>query len=189
LRLGKLTEALEEARTGIRQAPASAPAHYVFSLVLERSGDGCEAIAELQKALEINPVLAVAHDALAKSLLARGEAAGALAHWRRGTMGPDTLRLMAWVLATSPDPSVRDGQEAIALAARALQLSKAKSPPLWDTLAAAYAEANRFEDAVLTARRGLEVAQQTNQPDLVKGIEDRIRLYRSGIAYRVAAER
>ena len=54
----------------------------------------------------------------------------------------------AWILATNPNASVRDGAEAVELAQRAVKLSGGQEPAILDTLAAAYAEAGRFADAV-----------------------------------------
>ena len=51
------------------------------------------------------------------------------------------------MMATDPDPSVRNGSEAVRLAERAVQLTGAREPTLLDTLAAAYAEAGRFQEA------------------------------------------
>ena len=58
---------------------------------------------------------------------------------------------LAWLLATCPDNSVRNGQKAVELAQQAVQLSNGRSPEILDTLAAAYAEAGRFHEAVETA--------------------------------------
>jgi hypothetical protein len=60
---------------------------------------------------------------------------------------------MAWVKTISPNPSVRDGAEAVRLAERASALTDRKVPVCLGTLAAAYAEAGRFPEAVATAKR------------------------------------
>ncbi len=67
---------------------------------------------------------------------------------------PKDLTLLndtAWLLATAPYESVRNGPEAVDLAQRAIKLSDGKNPVILDTLAAAYAEAGRFAEAVQTA--------------------------------------
>ena len=76
--------------------------------------------------------------------------------------------------------------EAIEVAARALERSAVKGSALWDTLAAAYAEAGQFADAVLTAQRALRAAQQESRPDLVKAIQIRTRLYETEMPFREA---
>jgi hypothetical protein len=53
-----------------------------------------------------------------------------------------------------------------------------------DTLAAAYASAGRFDDAMKTARRALDIAKARNQTDLVSDIQNHAELYKAGQPYR-----
>ena len=62
------------------------------------------------------------------------------------------------MLATNPNASVRNGAEAAELAERAARLSGGQKPAILGTLAAAYAEAGRFPEAVQTARKALKLA-------------------------------
>ena len=73
------------------------------------------------------------------------------------------MNCLAWVLATCPEASVRNGAEAVELARRAVKLSDGREPAILGTLAAAYAEAGRFPEAVQTARKALELATQQNK--------------------------
>ncbi len=134
-----------------------APAYYNLGLVLTSRRETEEAIGQWRKAMEINPKYAEAHASLGHALYARGRIAEALAHWRDALrLQPNdlpTLQRAARVLATCPEASIRNGSEAVALAVRAVQLSGGKDPAILDTLAAAYAEAGRFAEAVLTERR------------------------------------
>ena len=145
-------------------------------------------MAEWRQAIAIDPRCREAHDRLAEALYAGGDAAGALAHWREGAQDAAALRRMAWALATDPDARVRDGHEAVALAVRALEISSKKDAAVWDTLAAAYAEAGKFEDAVQAAERAIALAKSGN-PSLAEQIKTRVRLYRAGEAFREAAAR
>ena len=160
-----------------------------MGLALERKGENEEAIGQWQRALHVDPNYREVHDSLAEALYARGDAAAALSHWREGTQDEAALRRMAWVLATDSHASVRNGPLAIALAVRAVERSRVKDAALWDTLAAAYAEADRFADAVATAERALASAHQENRPDLARAIEDRIRLYQVGKPFRTTPVR
>ena len=90
----------------------------------------------------------------------------------------------AWLLATSPNASIRDGAAAIELARRANQLSENTQPGVLDTLAAAYAEAGRFPEALATARKALGLAKQQNDQALADVLRTRIALYETGKPYR-----
>src|ERR1039458_8962858 len=130
----------------------------------------------------------VRSDSLGDALYAQGRTAEALAHWRDGIrLQPNdapALRWAAWVLATSPDATIRNGGEALAFAVRAVELSGGKDARMLDTLAAAYAEKGQFADAALTARRALVRAAQENQPALANDIRIRIALYEADQPFR-----
>jgi tetratricopeptide (TPR) repeat protein len=184
LRQGQLEEARAELRRAVLLDPRYAPAQYYLGVALDRAGRTGEAIGQWRQALVLEPGYEEAHDRLAGALYARGLAAEALAHWREGTRDAAALRQAAWALATDPDPAVRDGREAAALAARAVQLSGGKDAAVWDALAAAYAEAGRFADAVLTAQRALALAQREERGELAGAIQARIRLYQAATPFR-----
>jgi tetratricopeptide (TPR) repeat protein len=57
------------------------------------------------------------------------------------------LNNLAWVLATSPEDSVRDGKRAIELGAKAAELTDNKQSHILSTLAAGYAESGNFDKA------------------------------------------
>jgi tetratricopeptide (TPR) repeat protein len=89
-------------------------------------------------------------------------------------------------LATSPEASIRNGSEAVLLAERAAQLRDARTPALLDILAAAYAEAGRFSEAVQTAQQAIQMASAQADTALTKLLGERIKLYRAGSAFRDA---
>jgi hypothetical protein len=78
---------------------------------------------------------------------------------------------------------VRDGTEAVRLAEHACEHTQRQNANHLDTLAAAYAEARRFADAVRTARRALELAAGGEYGDLATALRARLMLYEAGRAY------
>jgi hypothetical protein len=84
---------------------------------------------------------------------------------------------VAWLRATSPDASMRNAKEAVDLARQAVRLSNGRVPIFLDTLAAAYAEAGRFPDAVKTARMAMRLAVQQKQQTLAEALRTEIALY------------
>ena len=181
---GQPSEALLELRKALELDPRYAPAHYQLGLLAAQRGEAEEAIREWRQALDLDPHDAPAHDSLANALYARGQTAEALAHWREAIRlqvgNAPALQRAAWVLATSPEASLRNGTEALAFAVRAMQLSGGKDPAILDALAAAYAETNRFADAALTARRALALGP----PAQAEALRSRIALYEAGKPFR-----
>jgi hypothetical protein len=81
------------------------------------------------------------------------------------------------------DPSIRNGVRAVDLAERAALFSRRSDPLVLDVLAAAYAEAGRFDDAVSAAGAALARAREINRGELVTELEGRLRLYRAGLPF------
>ena len=92
----------------------------------------------------------------------------------------EPLNNLAWVLATYPDSTLRDGAEAVRLAERAASLAGSNSSSAADTRAAAYAEAGRFPEAVGTIQKAIAVAQATGQTNSVAKFRTRLELYQAG---------
>jgi pentatricopeptide repeat protein len=85
---------------------------------------------------------------------------------------------LAWLLATVPDPEVADAPRAVEMMEDYLRRSTASEPFEWDTLAAAYARAGRFEEAVRVQREAMEWADPPEEdPD---GYRERLSSYQRG---------
>ena len=91
---------------------------------------------------------------------------------------------MAWMLATCPDESFRDGVKALELATKANALSDRKNQYVLGTLAAAYAESGDFQKAVEWQEKALELAPDEQKDDF----RSRLVLYKSGKPYRQKAD-
>ncbi len=96
---------------------------------------------------------------------------------------PDALNALAWLLATSPDPAVRDGAGAVSAAARAVAVTHASDPNVLDTQAAALATAGRFAEAAAIAQRAGGIAARAHADSLAAPIRARLALYRAGRAF------
>jgi Flp pilus assembly protein TadD len=100
------------------------------------------------------------------------------------TDNPDVLNNLAWLLATGNNTSTEDADKAIGLAQLACELTKNEKAEQLDTLAAAYAAAGRFEEAVKTAGQAIDMAKAGGRKDLVSEIQNRVEFYRTGQRYR-----
>lgn len=159
---------------------------------LRRDGDLEEAILCDKHATEINPRFSEAHADLGLALFERGEIKEAMASWKRALdINPDQASVqnnLAWLLATTPDASLRDSPKAVALAEQARQLTGDGNPAVLHTLAAAYADMGRFGDATATARRALELALAQNNDDLTAKLPKEIKLYEADKPLRDAPQ-
>jgi tetratricopeptide (TPR) repeat protein len=91
---------------------------------------------------------------------------------------PDGLNNLAWLLATCPDASLRDGRRAVSLAERACTLTQFKTTVFVGTLAAAYAEAGRFADATTTAQKACDLAAARGEVGLLQRNQELLARYR-----------
>jgi uncharacterized membrane protein/Flp pilus assembly protein TadD len=184
---GRLNEAIIHYETALKVKPGSAEDHDNLGAALGALGQSDQAIAHFQKALEIDPKCVEAHFNLGIALNQQGRLAEAVAHWREAVRLQPTqvtmLNELAWTLATCREESLRDAPEAVTLAQRALELSGGQEPAILDTLAAAYAEAGRFDEAVTTVERALNLASAQNKTALAHRLHDRIKLYQAGLAF------
>ena len=93
---------------------------------------------------------------------------------------PDLLNSLAWLLATSASPNVRDGKGAIAYSERAVAATNHKDDGYLDTLAAAYAEAGRFAQAIVAQQEAIAIAGDASRKNEYL---TRLKLYESGVPY------
>ena len=87
------------------------------------------------------------------------------------------------MLATSGDPRIRRPEEAIGLAEALVRDAEKSDANSLDTLAAAYAAAGRFDEAIRVASQAAELAQEQGQTEMGEQIRARLALYRDGRAY------
>ena len=177
LRKGGLDEAMPLLRRAVELDPQDAAGQYNLGLALLRKAGFDEAIVRFQNALSLVPRDAQTHNDLAVALVQKRRFAAAVAQFRAAIgIDPQFAQAqsnLAWLLATSPEAAVRDGPEALKLAAKAVDLSHGKDPSMLDALAAAYAETGRFPEAVQTARRALDLAAQP----LIPALKARLAMY------------
>lgn len=188
--VGRLDESVDYLTRAVEAMPDYADAHAYLALALQRKHDWEGAERHFRRALALNPRHEEAFVGLGATMYGQGRVAEAVSFWRRGLqVHADSVQLannLAWCLATCPDAAIRDGDEAVRIAERVCQDIGTKNPAVMDTLAAAYAEAGRMEDAVRTARSAVRVAEALEQSALAAAIGDRLELYESGRPYREA---
>ena len=143
-----------------------------------------EAVKHLRQALEIYPEHINARYNLGMALWGSGKIEEALTQYYQVLqLKPEwstAANSLAWILATDKNESIRNGNEAVRWALVACQGEARKNPDYLDTLAAAYAEASHFKKALQISQECLNLARETRDISLVKEVERRIQLYKSG---------
>jgi tetratricopeptide (TPR) repeat protein len=147
-----------------------------------------EAVEYLRKSLQINPNEAIVYVTLSIAYIKSGEIDLAIETWARAKeLEPGIavgLNNPAWVLVTSGDISAKDANNAIVFAERNCKMTGYNDPGLLDTLAAAYAAAGRFDEALKTAQKAVDAAKKSGREDLADAIRKRMELYKAGHRYR-----
>jgi tetratricopeptide (TPR) repeat protein len=188
IQAGRLTEAEAELRRAVDLKPDHIAAISRLGTLLALTGRVEESIAALERTVAQAPQDAHPHLWLGVVLLrADGRERDAIAHLREAVrLAPhwsDPLNQLAWLLATLPDPALRDPEEAVRLARRAVELTGRSNAEVLDTQAAAEAAAGRFDEAVRVANEALRVATGTPGNPIVDGIRARIALYERNTPY------
>jgi tetratricopeptide (TPR) repeat protein len=197
LRRGDLGTAIAHLRSALAADDRIAASHHLLGVALLARGELDEAAPSLQAAARLDPRLATASRrafaaaSASRGLvrLADGDARGALLDLR-GALAADpgdafAANGLAWILATSSDPALRDPLEAVRAAEWAVD-ARPDDPGLLDTLGAAYAAAGRFGDAISAAERAEQLASSRGDDALRDRIRERLASYRAGEAWVAA---
>jgi protein O-mannosyl-transferase len=146
---GLWQHAVEAYTSAAKQSPKDLPTQLNLASALPHLGRTEEAIPHLERALEIDPNCV------------------------------EALNNLAWLLSTSPDARIRNGSRAVQLAERGCALTGSKTPFLLGTLAAAYAEAGRYGDAVLAAEQACARATELGDISTTCRNRELLELYRA----------
>ncbi len=180
------TEAESHFLAALDRKPFDPQTHERLADLLHAQGRYREANAHLRVSLRFMPGAEVRLK-LAGWLYEEGEFGEAAAQFRQALSEnpdlPDALNNLAWLLATCGDGAVRNGAEAVRCAERACQLTEFKHSGFMSTLAAAYAEAGRFSEAVDTAQKALSLQDAAGETQFAMLNRQLIERYRAGEAF------
>jgi tetratricopeptide (TPR) repeat protein len=181
---GRMGEAVSQYQKALEIEPDYAEAHNNLGNGFFQLGRVDEAISQYRKALQIKPDYADAQFNLGRALLQKGSIDEAIPHFQKALqIAPADLTIqnkLAWLLATCPQASLRNGNKAVELARHDNELAGGKDPVLLGTLAAAFAEAGQFGDAVQSAQKAIELAQAAGRQDLAGRLNGELQFYEAG---------
>ena len=202
--LGQYDEAIEDSSQAIQISPNLLPAYFQMARAYKMDGAYDQAIATYNKVLDLNPRLADAYVNRGQAYKLAGDAKGnaddyeqAIADYRtaidmNGNYA-SAYNDLAWLEATCPNATYRNVKDAIINAQRACQLTRYHGRAQLDTLAAAYANAGDYTNAVKTETTLLAMASRWHMPPqfnspLLKEWKDRLALYQSHKPLRLAGD-
>jgi tetratricopeptide (TPR) repeat protein len=185
LRAGDLDRAAAELRSAIQLWPEYTDATVRLGGVLAEQGHMDESLALLRQAVAAAPANADAHCSLAWALLrAHGQDTEVIEHLeaaiRCDPSWVEAIRLLGWLKATRPDP-VRDPAGALALAQRAVAITRQSDPDMLELLAVAQAATGQFDRAIETASQALELASRSGDASRAEEIRSRLAGFRRQI--------
>ncbi|HVU89862.1 MAG TPA: fused MFS/spermidine synthase [Pirellulales bacterium] len=198
LKQGKSAEAVKLLEDWLRNRPDRSDARMALFNIYRSLGMPREAAAVFQPVVDEQPENAFFHMALGQVLLELGRRPEAAREFRQAlardpaladaAANRDWINAYVRILATSYDPSVRDGQEALRWAR---QIARGVDYDQWglvDSLAAAFAETGQFDAAVAEMREVLKRATVDGNQQATQIARDRLALYEAGKPLREQPE-
>jgi Tfp pilus assembly protein PilF len=140
-------EAMKEFSAAAQLDPTAAGPHFLMGRLLLQRGQDVDAVAQLRKALELDP------------------------------NNPELLIYTASVLAADENQKVRNGADARALAEKAVKLTNGQQPAAFDAAAMSNAESGRFGAAALFQMKAINLAEAMGQDDDLAVMQQRLQLY------------
>ncbi len=184
LQEGKLDDAISQFQQAVQLNPDYAHAQGSLGRALLQKGRMDEGIAQLQRALQLEPDDEKTRLDLGKAFLQEGAVAQAIPQYQKALelkpADPAIQDVLAWMLATAPEASLRDGSKAVELARQANQETGGEKPVILRILAAAYAQAGQFPEAVEAVQHALRVAQAQSNTALADALQTELKLYQAG---------
>ena len=178
--LGELESALVDFTDFLRQQPGSVLALRARAASYARLHRFEEALADLHEALCVDPTNADAYLDRGRIYQKKGCYCAALADYQQALdVRPTEARFYnqyAWMLAACPQPEYRDGPRAVELALRGCELTNWRDANILDTLASAYAECGRFDEAVTWANKAFELAEA----EVKEAVGEHVQWFRNG---------
>jgi len=185
---GHSAVAIEHLLLAVELDPTLAEAQYQLGNAFMISGQAEFAIAPYRQAIALEPDHAQMRYNLGVSLAGQGAAREACLEFRESIrIDPGYVAAMnglARSLATMADPTAEEAKEALVVAKVAAELTGNQNMAILDTLAAAFATASEFEQALTTGEAALKLAEEGGADEETIGqLRNRLELYRRGERY------
>ncbi len=179
--MGRTNEALEEYNKALQLDPRAAFAWINIGNVDAALGHLPDAMTNYNQAARFDSSDAEIPFLIGKTLLAEGRDGDVIPYfqkvWRLDPDNFQTLTYMARVLASDENPKARNGLVALAMAAKANDLTGGIQPAILDTLAMAYAQIGQFDEAQIAEKDAIKLAAAPELKGDLPGMNERLKLY------------
>jgi len=186
---GDLAGARDHLLSALASQPANAEARSGLARVLAQLGETRAARTQFQVALQIDPK-PVTRLQFASFLYQTGDYTECARQYHQVLAADpeqvEPLNNLAWLLATCPEELVRDGAEAVRCAEKACALTHHAQAAIVGTLAAAYAEAGRFPEAVATSQQAIQLSERSGNARVTAVNRQLLQLYQAGRPYHAS---
>jgi tetratricopeptide (TPR) repeat protein len=183
---GNLERALEDHTKAIELSPDDAHYYNNRGLVLFEMESPAAALADYDQSIKLDSKCALAYCNRGALHLGSGDLNKALSDYRSAIDADsecaEGYNGLAWIYSTSQNRNFRDGRKAVDYAVRAAKLTGYNDLAILDTLAAAYAEAGEWADAIKQQNRAIELAK--NNSAYILDARDRLKLYEAKKPFR-----
>jgi tetratricopeptide (TPR) repeat protein len=194
-------DAIDHFQKAIAVEPQNSWGYHGLGYCLWQSGRSADAVAPLLKAVELDPKNPSYVGDLCQVIFEGGQQKQSISNFLQAaqadpkyfenflraaeltTSHADYLNNLAWAFATYPDVSLRNGHNAVRLATRACEITGDQVTVCVGTLAAAYAEDRRFDEAISTAEKAVALAKQNDEQDLLNKNHELLKLFLAHQAY------
>ena len=184
---GHLDAAIAEYQEAARLEPDNQAAIQNLKNARSEQGPLEAAMAGARQVLQQHGYDAETYAAIAGELEQRGLYSNAVEIFQEALgkhpRDPRLLADFAWLLATCPDASVRNGAAAMKLASEATEISGKGDAAILNPMAVAYAAVGRFPEAITTGEEALGLAEKTSDQDLAGVIEQELASFSKGEAF------
>jgi len=184
----RFDDALMHYKKSLKLDPNQPKVHNALGRLLTEQKQFDEAISHYTKSLKLNSEQGVVQNYIAEIYFQQGKNEQALIYWSKAMeIRPDMISALnntAWLLAAYEQEPFYNPKEAVRLAKRAVELTEHKESGLLDTLSVAYAAAGRFDEAIETAQKAIDLTNSSEQSNLADEIKKHLELYQAGKPYR-----
>jgi tetratricopeptide (TPR) repeat protein len=181
---GKLDQATFHYSEALKLNPKSEKLHNNFGVILAQRGELQAAMEEFKRSIQLNPNYPKPYLNYGMAMQQRGLTAVAVTNYAKAleldSNWPEALDKLALLLATCPEPNLRNPPLAVELAERANQITRGEVPAYLDTLATAYAAAGNYTNAVSIGELALQQARVRHLLELQRKLDLDLEAYRAG---------